>query len=334
MLKHLPLLCLVLLLLLSLIMSGCGGISNPAADPAQAALGAFKVAILLPGPIDDNGWSQSGYEGLKLIEKDLGAQVAYTAGTPEDDAEKEKITRQYAEDGFNFIIGHGGEYIAAFEKVAKEFPQTRFVVVSGYAGNNTNLGAVTVHADEAGYLAGVVAALKTKTNKVAYLGGEVYPTTQEEADGFEKGAKATNPTIEVTITWVESWSDKEKAKEIALAQIAAGVDVLAVDADLAAFGALEVAESKGVKAIGWVQDQHEVAPQAIITSMIQKVPVMLLKCATLVRQGRWEGKQYKFGLREGVNEVAPSYGALTSDEETQLKQVQEDLISGKINILP
>ncbi|HXW01482.1 MAG TPA: BMP family ABC transporter substrate-binding protein, partial [Anaerolineae bacterium] len=162
--KHLSVFSL-LLIWLSLALAGCSaGQNSAAADPAQAAPGAFKVALLLPGPADDAGWSQAGYEGLKLIEKELGAEVAYTANVPEAESEQEKITRQYAADGFNFIIGQGGEYIPAFEVVAKEFPQTQFVVVTDYAGNNKNFGAVATRPEEGGYLGGVIAALKTKTN--------------------------------------------------------------------------------------------------------------------------------------------------------------------------
>ena len=306
--------------------------SPPESESVQS--GTFQVAILLPGPIDDTGWSQAGYEGLKFIEAELGAQVAYVANASEDEEAQEEILRQYAGAGFDFIIGHGGEYIAVLERVADEFPQTQFAVVTGYAGNNRNLGALSIRADETGYLSGVVAALKTKTNKVAYIGGEVYPSTTEEATAFEKGVKDTNPAAEVLIDWVGSWSDQDKGREVALAQVAAGADVLAIDADIAGLAALEVAESEGVYAIGWVQDQHDLAPNAVLTSVIQQMSIRLLRGAVLVQQGRWEGKQYKFGLQEGVTGLAPFYGMLTPEEEEIINQVREDIITGKIETLP
>lgn len=323
----------LILAIFSLLLTGCAGLGTgqeSVPDPPAPAAGAFKVAILLPGPIDDTGWSQSGYEGLKLIEQELGAQVAYTANVPEDEQQQQQLIRRYAQDGFHFIIGHGGEYIAAFEAVAEEFPRTQFALVTGYGGNNKNLGGLAIRADESGYLAGVVAALKTKTNKVAYIGGQVFAATIEESTAFEQGVKDTNPDVEVAITWADSWSDQDKAREIALAQIAAGADVLAVDADIAGLAALEVAESEGVQAIGWVQDQHELAPHAIITSVMQHMSKRLLEGAILVQQGRWEGKQYKLGLQEGVIDLAPFHGALTTEEEALVEQVKKDLITGKI----
>ncbi len=108
------------LILLSLALIGCGGANNAVADSVHAASGTFKVALLLPGEPDDKSWSQVGYEGLKLVEKELGAKVAYTANVSEADAEK--VTHQYANEGYNFIIGHGGEYVQAFEIVGLATP--------------------------------------------------------------------------------------------------------------------------------------------------------------------------------------------------------------------
>ncbi|NJN93162.1 MAG: BMP family ABC transporter substrate-binding protein [Anaerolineales bacterium] len=329
--KHLSILSLILILL-SLILTGCSGSNNPEDEPARAASGALKVAMLLPSPANDKGWSQAGFEGLKLIEKELGAQVAYTENVVEADAEK--VLRQYADEGYDFIIGQGGEYITGAEVVAEVYPRTKFAVVAGYAGNNKNFGALSFRDGEVGYLTGAVAALKTKSNKVAYIGGEAYPHMLEQATLFERGAKATNPAVEVSVVWIESWSDQDKAKSAAKKQIEAGVDVFVVDADTAGLAALEEAKKAGTYAIGWSLDQHELAPEVILTSAIQRVPILLLEGATLVQQGRWEGKQYKFGLQEGAQDLAPFYGLLTGEEEAKISAVRAEILAGKIDTTP
>lgn len=320
------------LVLLSLVLAGCGGSNNTAGSSAQAASGAFKVALLLPGEADDKSWSQVGYEGLKLVEKELGAQVAYTANVSE--AEAEKVARKYANEDYNFIIGHGGEYVAGFEVVAKEFPQIKFAIVGGYPGNNKNFGALGFRSDEIGYLPGVVAGLKTKTNKIAFIGGVDYPDPKMNAEAYVKGAKSVNPQVEVFIEWVGNWSDTDKAGEIAQAQIAAGVDVLTVNADAAGVGVIEAAKKAGVYAIGWAVDQNELAPKTVLTSGIQRTQVLYVEGATLVQQGRWEGKQYRFGFQEGVQELAPFHGLLTSEEEAQVKTVRENILTNKIDVSP
>lgn len=329
--KHLSVFSLILILL-SLNLTGCKGANKPEAEPAPAAPGAFKVAILLPGEPDDKGWSEAGYEGLQMIHEKLGAKIEHTANASEADAEK--VARQYANEGFDFIIGHGGEYVAALESVAQEFPRTKFGVVAGYAGNNKNFGAIGFRADEIGYLSGVVAGLKTKTNKVVFIGGIDYPDLQVNAAAFEQGAKAVNPKVAVSTEWVGSWTDADKAKEIALTHIAAGADVLLANADTAALAAVEEAKKAGIYAIGWAVDQHDLAPDTILTSAIQRTPVLFLEAATLVQQGRWEGKQYRFGLQEGAQDLAPFYGLLTAEEEAKVSTIRGDILAGKIDIFP
>lgn len=325
-------LTIVLFMAVMILLAGCGGSANTTSNSA-AAQGNFKVAILLPSPIDDQGWGQAGYEGLKLIEEELGAQTAYTASVPED--EIEQLFRQYAEEGYDFIVGHGGEYIPGAEVVAEEFPRTKFAVTTGYAGNNRNFGALSFRDGELGYLIGVVAALKTKTDKVAYIGGVDFVHMKEQALLFERGAKATDLSIQTSVRWIESWTDQDKAREIAQELIDAGYDVLVVDADTAGLAVHELAQEKEeVYTIGWTLDQHELAPEVILTSGIQRVPQLLLEGATLVQQGRWEGKQYKFGLQEGAQDLAPFYGLLTSEQESRIEAIKEDVVTGKIDVTP
>ena len=110
----------LVLMSLSLVLAGCSGVGGDAlSGAADAKTGAFKVAMLLPGPVDDQAWSKAGYDGLQLVAQELGAEVAFTASVPEDDIEKEKLLRQYAEAGFDLIIGHGGNYISAVVAVVE-----------------------------------------------------------------------------------------------------------------------------------------------------------------------------------------------------------------------
>lgn len=329
--KYLPVFSLIFILL-TLILTNCGGTNNPETEPAKTAPGALKVAIMLPGEPNDKGWSQAGYEGIALIEKELGAQVTYKANVSE--VEAEKIARQYANDGFDFIIGHGAEFTNSLEVVAQAYPRTKFAVVAGYAGNNKNFGGIGFRADEIGYLSGIVAGLKTKSNKVVFIGGVDYPDLQVNAAAFEQGAKAVNPKVEVSTEWVGSWTDGDKAREIALAQIAAGADVLLANADTAALTAIEEAEKAGIYAIGWAIDQHDLAPETILTSAVQRTPVLFLEAATLVQQGRWEGKQYRFGLHEGAQDLAPFHGLLNTEEEAKISAVRADILAGKIDMTP
>lgn len=292
----------------------------------------FKVAMVLPGPKDDGSWSQSGYEGLKLIETELGAQVAYTDNTGNLSEEKMKETiRNYAQDGYKFVIGHGGEFLEAIEEIAPEFPRTKFSVTTNCPGNNVNQGCLSFRGEELGYLTGVIAALKTKTGKVGFIGGIDYPHMKARAILFERGAKSIKSDIDIHMDWVGSWTDRDKAKAIAQKQLDVGVDVISISAEPAEEVVYPLAKDWGIYLIGWQLDRHNLAPDRVITSAIQNVPKLMLQGAVLVQKGRWEGKQYKFGITEGVQELAPFRGLLTPAEETLVKTITEDILTDKID---
>ncbi len=317
-------------ILISLSIFACRNAS--AENISSDEKSSFKVAVLLARKINADGWTRAGYEGLVLIEQELHAEIAYTESVAE--ADFERVFRQYARDGFDFIIGHGGQLVPAAEIVAEEFPRTKFAVVTKYGGNNKNLGTLSMRDSELAYLVGVVAALKTKTNKVGHVGGIPYAAGKEIATLFERGVKDINPGATVFIEWIGDFTDRDKAREIAQSQIENDADVLFTIAAGTSVVVHQLAEDAGVYTIGWVEDLHNLAPNTVVTSGIQDLPLLLLKGATLVRQGRWEGKQYKFGLREGVQRLAPFYGLLTPEEEAQVNAVKNDIISGKIDLTP
>lgn len=293
----------------------------------------FKVASIFSGSIQDGSWSQANYEGLKLIEKQYNAEITYTENVSETDSEA--LIRRYAQQEYNLVIGHSGGYIQAMEKVAKEFPNIKFALVTSYSGNNKNLGAVAFRSGEVGYLAGALAAIKTKTNKVGYMVGYDYPVYQEEEELFKRGATATKPNIEVYTQFLQTWTDGKKGNQVALDFLEKGVDVIVINADEAGITALKLASEKPeVYGVGWTKDQYNLAPGKILTSVLQNIPELVLKIATLVQQGRWEGKQYKYGLREKIYDFAPFRGTLTAEEEAKFNQIKQDVITGKIDITP
>ncbi|WP_254174927.1 BMP family lipoprotein [Planktothrix pseudagardhii] len=302
-------------------------------SPPSDSQSQFKVASLVSGSIQDGSWSQASYEGLKLIEKEYNAKINYTENVSETDSEA--LIRRYAEQGYDLIIGHSGGYIQAMENVAQDFPETKFALVTTYPGNNKNLGAVAFRSGEVGYLTGVLAAMKTKTNKVGYMVGDDYPVYREEEALFRRGATATKPQIEVYTKFLKTWTNAEKGKKVVEDWLGKGVDIFAINADEAGTPGLKLASEKpGVYGIGWTKDQSNLVPGKILTSVLQNIPELVLKIATLVQQGRWEGKQYKYGLREQIYGFAPFRGTLTAEEEAKFNQVKEQVVTGKIDITP
>lgn len=321
---------LLLLLLLATLAYYAYRETRP--TPQASGAGAFRVALVLPGPIDDKSWNASGYEGLLRVHDRLGAQISYQASV--DPREAGPVIRRFATEGYDFVIVHGAQFIPATEAVAKDHFRTKFAVTTAYSGNNRNFGGLAFRAGEVGYLTGFVAALKSRTRRIAYIGGVIYPITQEDVTLFRRGAQAVDPRVRVSVDWVGDWSDAPKARRLAQARLKEGADVVVVNCASASEGALKAAEAGGVWAIGWNLDRFETAPGAIVTSAIQRVPVLFAEAALLVEQGRWEGRQYKFGLREGAQALAPFRGRLSPAQERRVAQVTEDILRGKIDVSP
>lgn len=328
--SHMLWFCLLVAFVATLAVSCSGDRIVPTVTPNHSR--NLRVAMVLPGPKDDGAWSQSGYEGLRFIEKELGVFVAYTDNTAKLPETSVKTTlRNYAKNGYKFVIGHGGEYLAALEEIAPEFPRTKFSVSTNCPGNNVNLGCLSFRGEELGYLTGAIAALKTKTGKIGFVGGVDYPHMKARAILFERGAKSLNPNLEISIDWVGSWTEPQKAISTVEKQVKSGVDVISISAEPAEEAVYPLAKAWGLYLIGWQFDRYKLAPDRVITSALQDVSQLILKGTILVQKGRWEGKQYKLGMLEGVQELAPFRGALTPAEESLINTISENILVGKID---
>ncbi len=280
-----------------MLLSGANGY----ADKHQAEEKPFKVAMLLSASIDDQGWTTLGYEGLKAIEKELGAEIAYVENiTP---AAQEARFRAYALDGYHLIFGHGYEYQEAAKTVAVDFPNTIFVNTSGSIAVAPNLAPIDSRAEGATYLLGILAGAMTKSGKIGVLGGRDVPSINSTFVAFEAGAKSVNPDVEVQWNYVGDWVSRDKAKEITLAQIEEGFDFFFHNADVAALGmyeAVEIAQAAGKQ--GWTfgsnRAQHEVSPTTILASSVIKSDVFV-QIASAVKSGTFEPKPYVFTMTKG-----------------------------------
>jgi len=185
---------------------------NVNSSPEASTSSSFTVAMLTTGSKDNNSWDQACFEGLNLIKDKFNAQVDVTENIDGEDSEA--AIRKYAQSGYDLVIACSGAYLKAAEKVAKEFPRTKFALITTYPGNNRNLGAVAFRSGEVGYLTGALAAMKTKSNKVGYIVGAAYPVYKEEEALFRRGVKATNPSVQASTAFLNSWVDTEKATKL------------------------------------------------------------------------------------------------------------------------
>lgn len=309
-------------------VAACG--ATPTAEVQPTAKPKLRVAVVFPGSISDQGFNQAAYEGLLRIRDELGAEIAFSENTPV--ANFVQVYRDFADQGYDVIIGHGTEFGDIALQVAPDYPKIKFIVDSNPDVHAANVAGITGKSWEAAYLCGVVAGLMSKTGKIGGIAGFDFPILVSQMEAYKLGAKSVNPNIQVTIVYIGSFEDVAKAKEAALAQISAGTDVIFHIADAAGVGIIQACQEKGIWAIGWGLDQNHLAPQTVLTSMLFSGGDLLFDDVQKVIDGTWTGEQRLYGLATGVVGLADYHGLVPADVAAKVEQAKQDIISGKTQV--
>ena len=311
-------------LLGSLILKACGNNDNSTSTTEQkettASQNTLTIAIVLPGIITDKAWNQSGYEGVKLTEEKLGAEIAYVEQVSQ--ADQAETLADFARRGYNLVYAHGGQFDAAIQQVADQFPDPFFIGVNG-AVSGKNIASLRIDHLQGSYLCGILGALMTKSNQMAYITAQSFQATDEELRGFELGAKSINPDITITPSYTGDWNDAAKAKEATLALIAAGSDVIYQWLDNASPAVLQTAEEKGIYAFGNTVDQLNIAPKAVLTTPVKRLDLAINYLAELSNKKELKGQIYR-----EFNEV------ISDDMISKINTITEEIVSKKITFEP
>lgn len=335
--------------LLLTMLAGCGGGATPSkapsasgntpsAAPSAGGSDSYKVAMLLTGYINDAGWNQSAYEGMQLAEKEFSVESAYTEAIPQPDYEA--VMRDYADQGYNMVICVGNEFSDAALAVAPSFPDVKFAVMNGNNAAEPNVGAYRFNTPESGFLAGAIAAMYSQTGTVGVIGGSTYPHIKDAAEAFGVGAKYINPNANVLIGYTETMTDIAKGKEMGMAFIEQGADVLSANANSCSLGVIDAAKEKGIRHIGYISDQYEVAPETVMVSLIQSNPFMIRSIIEAGINGTFEPKLNLFGMNEGALYLSDFHGndsKLTDEQKAKVQEIIDGIKDGSLKeagILP
>jgi simple sugar transport system substrate-binding protein len=309
----------------------------PAAEPTKAPAAAFKMGLLVPGSVNDQGWNTMAYNALKRVEKDLGAEVSYVE-LKQDPASYEKAFRDFAAQGYQLVLGHGNEFEDAAKATAKDYPNVQFFISSSRLTEPTVTGLNT-NSDEPLYLMGVISAKMCKA--AGFVGGMEIPPISEALTGFVNGAKSVNPDFKVFSTYIGNFEDAAAAKEAALSMIAQGADCIVPDADAAGQGVFQaVVEKKdqGVKTFGVFMPATEAAPGQVVANYVSDYGQGVINLARQVKEGSFKGgENHTFGLN--MPDVmkfewdSTFKGEIPQDVKDAVEAARKAIVEGKVNTL-
>ncbi|MGL5544879.1 MAG: BMP family lipoprotein [Cetobacterium sp.] len=260
----------------------------------------LKVGIVLStGGLGDKSFNDSSYRGLEMAKKDLGIEFKYVE--PKSSLEDEDFLREYADAGYDFIIGVGFPMKDAIENVARDYPELKFAMIDN-STSEENVKNLLFRENEGSFLMGALAGMMSKSGVIGFVGGIDMPLINKFKNGYEQGAKYVNPDIKVLSAYIggtSAFNDPLKANEMATMHVKQGADVLYHAAGGSGLGVLEAAKDNGIYAIGVDSDQDDFIKGTILTSMMKNVDIAVYNTVQSILNNEFKGGDFYYGLSEG-----------------------------------
>lgn len=270
----------------------------------------LKVGVIHIGdPADGSGYSYAHDLGIVEMQKELGLednQIIRKNNIPDADPTKtEQAMRECIEEGCQVIYATSFNYMDTCEALAEEYPDVIFSHGTGYKSNDTNFNNYFGRIYQARYLSGIVAGMKTETNKIGYVAamGSENSEVTGGADAFAIGVAEVNPDAQVYVKVTNSWLSPTEETNAAKALIAEGCDVIGQHCDTP--NPQTEAEAAGVWGVGYNSDMQKDVPGATLTSVIWNWGKYYTEATKKVIDGTWTAENYFGGMKEGLVDIAP-----------------------------
>jgi basic membrane protein A len=346
-----PWLVALLTVLLAVAAAGCGGdeagTGTTGAGTGAGTTGAEAISVGMvsdTGGLDDRGFNEFSINGFERAKTELGVTGRVYVSESADDY-LPNLTAA-VDDGQDLVIAIGFLIQPSVAEVAKEATDTNFAGVDQFYGDPPECGGegqavctlpnvlgLQFPSEEAGYLAGIVAAMMTKTKTVSTVGGVSIPPVNNWIAGFRQAVKDTDPSVKLLNAYSQDFVDQAKCKEIALDQIAQGSDVVFQVAGLCGLGALDAACEKNVYAIGVDADQS-FAGDCVITSALKPLDLAVFETIKSAQDGTFQGGTNRFfGIEEfpDAELLTPFTDVVPQEVQDAVDAAKQKLISGEID---
>ncbi len=312
---------------------------------APAAESDVKVGMAYDvGGRGDQSFNDAAAAGLDKAKSEFGIETKEaTAVNGENEAAREERLNQLVDAGYTNIIAVGFAYAESVGKVAKENPDVHFAIIddASEASAGDNVAQLTFAENEGSFLVGAAAALKTKTDKLGFVGGVNVPLINKFEAGFEAGAKAVNPKIEIESTYLtqppdfSGFGDPAKGKTAAEGMFDNGADIVYHAAGGSGAGVFTAAKAAKGWAIGVDSDQALTAEEGvrdvILTSMLKKVDVAVYDYLKKTTEGAAPAGNVVYDLKaDGVGYATT--GGNVDDIKDKLEDYKAKIVSGEIKV--
>lgn len=284
----------------------------------------------------DKSFNEGVYNGITKFTKDSGIQVREFE--PKNEAQTEQGLRRLAKRGHSPIVAVGFSMASALERVAKDFPDLQFTIIDMVV-DLPNVQSIVFKEHEGSFLVGALAALKSETGKVGFVGGMDIPLIRRFACGYEQGVKYVTADATVfqnmTGSTPSAFNDPTKGAELAKSQFSQGADVVFAAAGGTGIGVYQAAKDEGKWAIGVDSNQNHLQPGTMLTSMVKRVDLAAYNTYDQAVKGAWAPGVTVLGLAEsGVDWALDDNNAslVDADMKAKVEAIRADIVSGKVSV--
>ncbi len=310
--------------------------STATTSSTTTAAKLYKLALVLGGDETDDGWNAIGIQAAQYIQAKYGWSISISRDVAYSD--QARVITTYAQGGYDVVWTHGGQFIGTTEGIAKQFPNTYFVMSPTYQQDNLTKNTVALGPDfqvTGYYQAGVLAGKMTKTNAVAVVIGQFYDYLSMEFYAFKAGVQSANPSVKVYARVAGTWADPSLGFQIAQTLIQTQhVDIIAQIADATGRGVITAAQQHNVSIIGTVGDQAALAPTITMTSVIMNTTSFIQSVAQHIIAGTWNQIGGKV-INMNLGYLAPFHyfdSTVPDSVKTLLTQTVQGINSGTITV--
>lgn len=308
--------------------------SKATAVPAPDS-GKLTVGFIYVGPKDDYGYNQAHAEGAAAVGAIEGIELREQERVSETVDVQKAMESMINLDGAKVLFPTSfGYFDPHILKVAEKYPDVTFFHCGGLyqeGKHPKNVGSYFGYIDEAQYVAGIVAGMTTKTNKLGFIGAKPIPQVLRNINAYALGARSVNPDATLSVIFTGDWSLPVKEAEAANSLVDQGVDVLTGHIDSPKV-IIETAEQRGVFSTGYHASQAKLAPKGYLTGAEWNWAAVYKDYIDRVQNKKsWE-HLVRGGFKEGFIKMSPYGPAVSEEAKAKAEEAKAKLTAGELVI--